>query len=328
VFGKGELWARERAKSSKSSFEKLNEYKKSPYVRIKDKSIIYPIQKSLFQEMKKDNGYGIRTKQGYFFELLAQGIYGGMIKKRDYKKTTDSKEIITSEPDLINKKRSLLREIKSVSPNNDLKLRDTQMAKYILLQTNNYLKNKPEIKFDVFRHGIKNIQKDYINKSLEEMVKDLASSIKYAISIPFSLIFEIYTQEENLLTYRYDGDFYDKLSSLTSKGLNKLIQNPEELIENYELNSKDFEIIRRRFPKTAKINNFPINAFPYLEIVDKEYKKFPAILKEKIDKNKALSERLHIHTKGLLGKLNYEYTNEEWGIFNPKFTQKDEDVPF
>ncbi len=294
--------------SSKDPFEGLDEYRKSKRISVKEESTKYPIQLSLFNGSiehlvngKKDEGYGLRTSEGRLFELIDHSIYGGKIKSRYHKNGKSNKDFVSTEPDITNENKGVLREVKAVAPGNSLKLRDTQIAKYVLFQTRNYFKNPPKIFFDIYRHGVKGMQEKYKGGNIEGLVKDLSSTIRFSITLPFSVIFESYIQD-NDANYRYDGPNFDSLTGLNTSTLNKFIADPEEALRKFGLDPNDFEIKKRKFPKNSRINGNLINSFPMLFIWDKNYDRFIEHVEEKINSDKTLSYRFHQHTKGLIGE--------------------------
>jgi hypothetical protein len=319
---------------SKNPFEGLEDYRDSPTLSVKEKNIIYPLQRSMFNGFEspssKDEGCGLRTNEGHVFELIDHSIYGGHIKSIYHKNCVGHKEVISSEPDISDKKRGILREVKAVSPGNSLNLRDTQIAKYALLQTKNYFKNPPKIFFDIFRHGVRGMQKKYKDRGIEDLVEDLSSTIKFSLTLPFSVIFEVYSQDNNF-NYRYDGGRFDSLTGLNSSTLNEFLAYPEKALTRFGLNPKDFEVEKKRFPTSSKIVGYPINSFPMLFIYDKNYNMFIDKLESKINSDEILSERFYDFTKGLIGhsdKEDFDSFEGEIPLWMKPPKEEKEGVPF
>jgi len=286
---------------SENTFEGLNDYATSHCLRLKSKSLFYPVQYSLFNEEKAEGGFGLRVKEGYFFELLCHGIYGGSIKSSYNENENGSKDMLTTEPDITDVKRKTFMEVKGVGPGQALKLMDGQIAKYALLQTKEYFSKPSKIRFEIFRHGVSSIQENYKNKGLEELIKRLSDSVRFLISLPFSVIFKIYLNEGKLTSRHDDERTYYTLTRLNSTGLNKFIAYPEETLKEFNLNPNDFEIKKRRLPKKITINGFKINTFPMLSIYDKDHEKATGLINEKIKSNERISNLFYSFTKGLIG---------------------------
>jgi len=311
---------------SKERFKGLEDYKYSPYMRVKKKSIDYPVQYSLFNEESLGDGFGLRVKEGYFFELLSHGIYGGSIKNLYHENGKTSQDIMTTEPDVTDTKKGIFREVKGVGPGGDLKLIDEQIAKYCLLQTKEYFKNPPRIRFEIFRHDIRKIQENYKKKNLESLIGGLSQSIKFSISLPFSLVFQIYC-DNNKFTCRHDNELtYNTLTRLNSSGLNNFLAYPRETIESFGLDPDDFIIKKKRFPRTVFINDFNITPFPMLFIYNIKEENFIEGLPEKIKSDEHISTFLYNFTKGLIGEGNEEFLTEEENLFTPLLP--DDEVPF
>lgn len=310
---------------SKERFKELPDYKNSPYMRVKKKSIGYPLQYSLFNEEIVGDGFGLRVKEGYFFELLCHGIYGGSIKNLYHENGNTPKDIMTTEPDVTDTKKGIFREVKGVGPGGDLKLIDEQVAKYCLLQTKEYFKNPPRIRFEIFRHDIRKIQENYKKKNLESLIEGLSNSIKFSISLPFSLVFQVYC-DNNKFTCRHDNEMtYKTLTRLNSSGLNNFLAYPEDTIKEFGLNPDDFLIKKKRFPRTVLINDFNITPFPMLFIYNLKEDEFVDTLQERINSDNHISTFLYNFTKGLIGEENEEFKTEEDNLFTPI---PDDEMPF
>jgi hypothetical protein len=173
------------------------------------------------------------------------------------------------------------------------------------LQTKDYFKKPPIIRYDIFRHNLKNLHRDYSNKSLDELVSDLTNSIKYSLSLPFSLVFELYSKE-NKFCARYDGEGYNKCGRINSSGLHTLLAYPEEVIKELGLDMDRFRITKKKFPENVEINGLKVNSFPVLFVFDKKYNEFIDTLQENIDSNPELSRRIYMNTKGLVGEIPKE----------------------
>jgi len=268
---------------SPNPFAGLDDYLIAEELRVNNRQIEYPLQLSFDGFGSSFPDQGMKKKSGYYFELLMQGIYGGRLKGL-YQLLNNphapldvllSCNAVTSEPDLVIDKKSCLRESKSVSPGGGLKIEDEQMAKYLCLQLNEYFQNPPKIIFEIFRHGVRKLVKNFKQKPLEELVSAL-SNPRFLLSIPLSIILEIHRVGENHsseYTYRYEdnGGKYDSYSQLLSSGLNAILAYPKEALSRFGLNPNNYNIWKLKFPEGVTMNGKNITPFPVLLIRDKNH---------------------------------------------------------
>ena len=174
-------------------FQGLSDYLEGRPIRTKKQKIIYPlsnsVQNNFFPGLISENSeFGLRSRLGHYYELLSKSISVGALKKLYNLDKCSNDNNLQSEPDLtIHKKNHsvYLIEVKSVAPGQALKLKDDQIAKYVSLQTGDYFSKSPSIRFNIFRHGISEIQKKYKARHLEELIYDLSKTTKFLVSLPF-----------------------------------------------------------------------------------------------------------------------------------------------
>lgn len=281
-------------------FQGLSDYLEGKSLRTKKQKIIYPIsnsvQNNFFPELISENpAFGLRTRLGHYYELLSKSILGGTLKNLYNLNQSSNGDSIKSEPDLTSYKKNksvFLTEVKSIAPGQALKLMDNQIAKYVSLQTGDYFSKCPSIRFDIFRHGIKRIQKKYMARPLEELINDLSKTTKFLVSLPFSVIFEIYKSTDGFSGSRYGGEFYSNLTRFNSSAINDLIANPEYTLEKMKINLDDLVIQKRKFPSTIFMNGVKLESFPVLIILDKiSSDKVSEKIKKDLDENQELSNR-------------------------------------
>lgn len=305
-------------------FQGLSDYLEARSIKTKKQKITYPIpsslQNTLFPEITPENpAFGLRQRLGHFYELISKSISGGLVKNLYVLNNDPNEKISKSEPDITTYKKNnrvFLREVKSVAPGQSLKLFDDQIAKYVSLQTGEYFCKTPSIRFDIFRHGISKIQKKYMRQTLEVLIADLSKSTKYLISLPFSVVFEIYKGTKEFSS-RYDGIKYSPLTRFSSLGMNEFIANPEYALKKMNINLDNLIIEKRKFPKTVKINNNRVEPFPIVLITDKRSEnKISKEIKKELDSNSELANRFY---------FNQDSLDQENNFFEPI---PDEDVPF
>ena len=319
-----------------ASFQGLSDYLESTPLRVKKQKNIYPI-KELSQQINLFAGkvsnyleYGVRVRSSRFYEILSQGIFGGKIKALFQVDCNGNKNLMGIEPDVSNLKKYSLREVKSIDCIGLLELNDSQIFKYYFLQTGNFLKKPPAIFFDIYRYGFTGIQSKYSIKKLNELVRDLSAKTKFMISLPFSLIFQIYENKKTdyKFTSRYEGEAAPTHTRFLSRGINELLAYPEHTLEKLEINPSNYIFEKRRSSSEIYMNEFKINQFPILLIRDKLT---PEQVKEdlecRVKSSEVLSERFKLLEIECSSKENLkEQENfEEPNLFVPA---KIEEAPF
>ena len=291
---------------SGNPFEGLDDYLRADELGISNSQIKYPLQLSLDGFEGSNPDYGLRVRLGYYFELLTHGIYGGRLK--GFHKLSNGegvdRNVITSEPDVVIDEKSCLRESKSVSPGESLKLYDNQLAKYICLQLGNYYKNHPLIVFDIFRHGVRGLISNFTKKPLGDLVDNLSLSTRFMLSLPLSVVVAMHRVDFNKHSSRYEGDKWEHNSRSLSTCLNSLIAYPERTLVDFGLDSNDFNIKKMRFPANVRMNKKEISPFPVLVVRDKNHN----LWVEDFRKN---GKELYPTLFRLRSKI--EYTSEEEG---------------
>ena len=267
--------------------ERLQVYRSCPDLRVIRSNLKYPITKESFKKLNfklKGDFYqpeGIGSKQGFFYEILSQGIWGGELNPKINLNLGASE--ISFFPDLSSKE--YISEIKSISPYRRLKLKDWQIAKYSAVIYNDQFPEK-RINFKIFRHGLKEIQKKYGNKKLRDLIKGLSQNTFYGISMPFSLIFELYSSNfEHTSRYDNDGSSFETQTRVSSKFIDELVCEPENTLKSLGFQKDRFGFIPRNSPKRIKVNRFEVRSFPFLEIVDREIDSWRSNFSREMDKN-------------------------------------------
>lgn len=262
-------------------FDGLEDYFKSPTIKINSRNLKYPQadQLSLLNGMAD---YGIRVRSGYFFELLSQGIYGGKIQNiQDVEE--QNLDINHTEPDLTSSTQKCFREVKSASKGNYVRLRNDQIERYALLQEGSGMFSKPLIRFEIFRHGIKELQKNFRDKNLEDLINSLCEEVKFQLSLPFSIVHKLFKENTPFSSKReYLNKFGERLAytEFSSYGLNHFLAEPEESIRGLGLNLDDFIIQKRKSSKKLFMNGTKIKQYPILLIGDVDHKKWLENFKE------------------------------------------------
>jgi hypothetical protein len=265
-------------------FDGLDDYASSPKIRVKNKKLTYNIP-----EQPDLPGYyyqeGLKRKLGTYFEILAQGMYGGKLYHNEILSPqimlfTGTEEVI--QPDLTLGE-GKYKEVKSVERVEPLKLYNKQMRKYLSIVKNGVNCNgnnisPPELDFEIFRHGVGKLFKNFRTKSLDELVEKLSLNMRFMLSLPPQIVFLIY--QDSPYTSKYGGGpTHPPCSKFSSPGINSLLAYPSETLAQLGLNPEDFMIRKRRFPEGVTMNGFEINPFPILMIKDRNYEEWLEKLK-------------------------------------------------
>ncbi len=276
---------------AENPFKGLYDYLEADELRTSNRQIQYPLQLSLDGLEGSLLKYGLRVRLGYYFELLTQGIYGGVLKgSRQLSNNHHESDkpfnnnILASELDVVFYEKSCLRESKAVSPGESLEIRDEQLAKYACLQLGNYFENPPKIIFEVFRHGVRRLVKNYKDKSLEEIVNALSSSTRFMLSLPFSFIVAVHEKAKDHSfehASRYEGEKWEHHSKFFSSGLNAMLAYPEKTLSGFGLDPDNYNILKLRFPRGITMNKKEISPFPVLLVRDKDHGKWVKNFRER-----------------------------------------------
>ena len=276
---------------AENPFEGIYDYLEADELRISSRQIEYPLQLSLDGLEGSLLKYGLRVRLGYYFELLTQGIYGGVLKgSRQLSNNHHESDkpfnnnILASELDVVFFEKSCLRESKAVSPGESLEIRDEQLAKYACLQLGNYFENPPKIIFEVFRHGVRRLVKNYKDKSLEDIVNALSSSTRFMLSLPFSFIVAVHEKSKDHSfehASRYEGEKWEHHSKFFSSGLNAMLAYPEKTLSGFGLDIGNYNILKLRFPRGITMNKKEIRPFPVLLVRDKDHGKWVESFRER-----------------------------------------------
>lgn len=284
-------------------FQGLEDYFYSPEIKMTHKRLKYPLSKqSSFQGLEHYGSvFELEKKLGHFHEKIIYGIYGGKLKQIQ-KINSDLFKNNFSEPDLTTKKNHF--ESKAVAPGGALNLLDKQIPKYAILQIGGFLKHKKYVRFEIFRHGIRKLHKNYKNDKIEELISDLSKTTKFMLSLPFSLIFHLWSAETPF-TSRYTGDKWVPTTRFFSSGLNSMLAYPKETIEIIGLDPNEFIFKKRRFPMNVSINKNKLKPFPILKVFDKDPKQWLCEFKEK-HKGKNLTD--------FIDEISKKEQNDNYGL--------------
>lgn len=258
-------------------FDGLDDYASAPVIHVKSRDLKYPIiKRDGSQRSFQDYNYQRRLKDdlAFFFELLAQGVYGGKLTEREA--LTPQLSIFTGkedgfvQPDLIVKP-GHYKEVKSFAPGQNAKLMDYQMPKYRdLLRKHTNSHSAPDMEFEFFRHGIRELLKNYRTKPLEELVENIAPTVNFHLSLPSRVAWKIY-QADNEFSSRYEGPSFSNCTQFSSSGANAMLAYPEDTLRKLGFSPEDFEIQKRRLPENMTMNSIPILSIPILILKDRKH---------------------------------------------------------
>ena len=256
------------------NFERTKDYQNSPVFEMKEKKLIYSLQQSLFEVQNDWPAKGLRARLGSFFHVVDKGIHGGKIKDTKLILNEGGLNIVT--PDVVDFEKEEVRDSKGVSCGREVKLFDWQVPKYAMLQKSSFF-NLPRISYDIFRHGIRRLESELLGESEEVLLGRLSSEVMYSISVPFSIIFELWKKGNS----RQDIQRHETYTRFNSSMINALLLDPEEAMESFGLSREDYSFERRKFPEGATMDGHEINSFPVLIIRDSNHSEFVRNFRER-----------------------------------------------
>ncbi len=206
--------------------------------------------------------FGIRlTNQyhiGFFFEMIASGLFGGKLVDSIVKLGEDSPYNI--KPDVESSKRII--ESKCIRNGNHLNLSNDQIEKYKTYQTQ---KPNKQISFTIWRHCFYNSMA--YRGSIDELVSVITSKLQVGIILPLSIIVTLWKDHKGLSRV-YANPWY--CTCVRSPIINGFAFSPEASIEQIGLDPNEYEIKRYMSPKGFKVNKIAIKEFPLVVITDKD----------------------------------------------------------
>ncbi len=252
------------------AFAGLEDYFASEEIKVRYKDLEYPDEmlKPSSSNGNSDIKPSFKQKLGRFYEVLSQGIHGGEMNKT-FEVNNGMGYSFKIRPDLVLGEK--FWDAKAVAPSQYLKLPDDQMMRYALLQISKINSKTPEIKVEIFRHGVMKLESKFVNRPIEDLIFQLSQNTKYLISMDLSVAFEYYRLafDKGNFQLRYDkGNSY---TGIRSGDLSALLAYPEESLEKIGINLDNLEIKKRRFPREVRIGDYELNSFPILIIENKNY---------------------------------------------------------
>ncbi len=308
-------------------FAGLDDYKNSPSLRMRNKSIKYPI--------KKDKTNDLANQVGDYFGLLTQGITGGIYQK-NYKNYENG---LMVQPDLISQNHEKIWESKAIRAGESVRLGDTQVSKYVYLQKilHEELGGKyPVISYQIYRHRIQELFKELKEKPTERLINKISKNTLNLISLPLDVIITIHSKkgrnkidggkkkgDKGIFSSRDESKtWYGSNTSINATALNNFIAYPEKTLEIFGLDSENYIIKKTRLLQTVKVNESLIHPFPILIIKNKHYQKWAKEFmegegKEYVDFYERSLDEKHLEN-------NFPVELEDW-LKSPKDR---DDVPF
>lgn len=276
------------------AFDGLEQYASAPYIDVRTRRI-YNLYKpgqqielrgEFTQRGKREDapiiGEKIKQHLGDFFEVLAQGIFGGQ-RKVKAEVRYDNQEVIR-EIDLFLKPEKRLIEVKSVMQKGNLKLVHAPLGGDAALQIMEQYKDWL-IDYVIVRHRTRDLP-ELSRQSLINLERAIAENISSMAVLPFSLIYQIHAVTPQHCSRYSQGDYRNgnlgNLTEVRPPYLDNLLNEPEKAIIATRLNPCDYEIEKRRFPEDVTIDDIRIASFPVLLIRDKDHAHWQGVFKEEV----------------------------------------------
>jgi len=241
---------------------------------VERKIVIPPPQGFLFNDCENRS---LHNRMGNFYEFVSTGLYGGERGNWHYVPGEDE-ELRLVKPDIVDRKRKNVREIKANKFYQELNLLDAQMGRYL-----SYLDKHPQLVpiFEIYRHGFESIKS--FRGSEKELFESLSSNTQYALRLPLSLVLGLWQlpPRNGNRTYvrRYESregtpdeklrgtiNIYPSCTCVKNKTLQDLLTKPEEIISLVGKNSRGYTISRLQSPSEFSVNGVNVKTFPILDI--------------------------------------------------------------
>lgn len=159
---------------SDDPFKGLEDYASSPEIKVRKKELIYPLPP---QQDLPGYSYQQKLKEdlGTFFEIVGQGIYGGVLQDNEILNNqlnlfTGKEEFVR--PDLKDRNGNY-REFKGFVSGESLKLLNRQIKKYAEFVRGGNGGSEKGLSFELFRHRVKHLFKRFRTLPLEDLVSEL-----------------------------------------------------------------------------------------------------------------------------------------------------------
>lgn len=218
---------------------------------------------------------------GRYYEFMTQAFYGGKLSDLKYfenSKQNGQRTFWSIKPDIIDDAKRKIGESKACVSGYRLHLLDKQLEKYESIQYDN-----PDsiVYFAVYRHIFRGIKSTW-RGSEQELFKELSKKTMFSLVLPLSIILRLYKSDNQNLISRYDGELFDKCTSIKSQTLNSFLTEPKEIINQLGF-SDNFDIVRSLSPKNFRTNKNKVKQFPIVIISDKNHEKWVLKFKKQYD---------------------------------------------
>jgi len=260
---------------SDDPFDGLDEYRKAPFLAMNSYRVKFPIQESAF-EIGYSNG-DLTQKVGYFFEKVDQGMRGG---RTQLPRGIEDKTHF-SRPDVILNGGSSNFEVKGIHHQDRTPLYDSQMARYSMLQLLN--NEKFSIGFDIFRHSVEDVGRNYRSGGLKWMVMTFPQEIRSALFLPFPLVFSIWDPRREEINRSHDSRRGESYSPFNASIMNVFLAEPERAFDFLGENPSDYDTQKFRFPGRANSNGVSFKPFPVVVFKHKNRRKWIQKFKEEFE---------------------------------------------
>src|SRR3989338_815343 len=213
---------------------------------------------------------------------------------------------IYGKPDIIDVEEKRIWESKACVVGKKVNLTDLQIGVYRELQLMHRRENEYwKISFVFHRHGVEGVRANY-RRSIEELLKEFSEKMVYSLVLPLSLVMELHspsiaeqaynkefianTQDHKLLELyknrrglvsRYKNPLSQRsrhlpntYTALKTGAMDRLLKEPEKLIEELGLPLTRYRIERLLSPNMFFINNNLLRQYPIVVISDRNHKRW------------------------------------------------------
>lgn len=238
------------------------------------------IQEELFEKSlehdkeKHARATRMRTFLGRFYEILISRIYGGDLRdiKHRHKFAYEGGEVV---PDIVDDERRRVIEVKGTVQGDTLGMGESQFRG---LQHGQYLNPDFQFFYALCRHNVEGIESFVDEQSVFDSVINKTAFIVFA---PLSIFIEVAKKNlKGVSSFYRNGEtaWADNLL-LSSTTVNRLLIEPESLLDQLGINVDDYKIQRFLSPDNFRFNGRRLRSafaahtmqFPIVNITHRNY---------------------------------------------------------
>jgi hypothetical protein len=212
----------------------------------------------------EDNKGQRHTRLAGFCEAISHAIYGGDARPTITRPQPDGNGTYQLVPDLVNARRRLIVETKSLVYARSMNLFDRQITGYLLEQL-----TRPtyRISFVWIRHNLKGEEG---RKDADELFTRVAQGPLVAISLPLSAMWDIHAREPDGKTRYNTGNGFCDCTVLNPAPQRKLYHDILGALADLGLNPKAYTVRYERV-NSLSVGSYRLAPFPLVTVRDRDH---------------------------------------------------------